>query len=66
MSFSAGTTSRTRPISRALAASTMSPVRISSMARMGPTRRASRCVPPKPGMRPRFTSGWPNLAFSLA
>ena len=35
-------------------------------ARPTPTRRASRCVPPKPGMTPRFTSGCPNFAFSDA
>ncbi|MNK81731.1 hypothetical protein D3C87_1014840 [compost metagenome] len=28
--------------------------------------RGSRCVPPKPGTRPRLISGWPNLALSEA
>ena len=32
----------------------------------GPTRRASRCVPPPPGMMPSRISGWPSVAFSLA
>ena len=31
-----------------------------------PTRRGSRCVPPKPGMIPRLISGWPKLADSAA
>ena len=31
-----------------------------------PTRRVSRCVPPNPGMIPRFTSGCPKRAFGLA
>ena len=31
-----------------------------------PTKRARRWVPPYPGMTPRFTSGWPNWAFSEA
>src|SRR5581483_3437636 len=29
-------------------------------------RRASRWVPPKPGMIPRLISGWPNFALSAA
>ena len=29
---------------------------------LGPTRRASRCVPPPPGMMPRRISGCPNTA----
>ncbi len=48
------------------AASMMSPVKTISFARLMPTRRASRCVPPKPGMTPRFTSGWPSFALSVA
>ena len=57
--------SRTRPMQRfAGAASIVSPVRMSSSARMTPTRRASRWVPPKPGMTPSFTSGWPNFAVA--
>ena len=27
-----------------------------------PHTRASRCVPPQPGMMPRLTSGWPSFA----
>ena len=30
----------------------------------GPTRRARRWVPPKPGVMPRPVSGWPNTAVS--
>ena len=30
----------------------------------GPTRRARRWVPPKPGVMPRPTSGWPKIACS--
>ena len=41
-------------------------VRMSSMALETPTMRGSRWVPPNPGVMPRPTSGWPNLAFSLA
>ena len=40
-----------------LAASIMSPVRMSSLARINPTRRASRCVPPNPGMTPEVHLG---------
>ena len=36
------------------------------MALLMPTMRGSRWVPPKPGVMPSPTSGWPNLAFSLA
>src|SRR3990172_6103271 len=61
-----GTTLLTRPIRSASAASTWAPVRIISQALPGPTRRASRWVPPYPGMIPRLTSGWPNLALSEA
>ena len=32
----------------------------------GPTRRGKRWVPPKPGMTPSRTSGWPKMALSLA
>ena len=31
-----------------------------SLARAGPTSRASRCVPPPPGMMPSRISGWPS------
>ena len=47
-------------------ASIMSPVKISSFAARRADARGSRWVPPKPGMTPRFTSGWPNFAFSRA
>ena len=39
---------------------------MSCRARPLPTRRGRRCVPPPPGRRPSFTSGWPNLALSAA
>src|SRR3984957_2130152 len=39
---------------------------MSCRARPLPTRRGKRCVPPPPGRRPSFTSGWPNLALSAA
>jgi hypothetical protein len=42
------------------------PVRFISSAFASPTRRGSRCVPPKPGMIPRLISGWPNVADSAA
>ena len=38
----------------------------SSLARLGPTSRARRCVPPPPGMMPSRISGWPNTARSPA
>ena len=34
------------------------------LAMPGPTRRARRCVPPKPGVMPRPVSGWPKTAVS--
>ena len=37
-------------------------MRISSIAFVLPTRRASRCVPANPGMSPRLISGCPNRA----
>jgi hypothetical protein len=45
----------------ASAASIIAPLMHSSSARARPTRRSSRCVPPKPGMTPSLTSGWPKL-----
>ena len=41
---------------------TWRPVRMRSLARLGPTSRVSRWVPPPPGMMPSRISGWPNLA----
>ena len=38
----------------------------SSIARCLPTARASRWVPPPPGMIPSVISGWPNSAVSEA
>src|SRR5512135_3075618 len=66
ISSTAGTTLFTRPISYARCAEIISPVRTSSFARFRPIRRGKRCVPPYPGMIPRFTSGWPNRAVSAA
>jgi len=62
----AGTTLFTSPIWRASAAEIILPVKISSLARLTPIARGSRCVPPKPGIRPRLISGRPNLAVSAA
>src|ERR1700751_3581109 len=61
-----GTTSLTRPMRQASCAEIVSPVRINCSARPFPTRRGKRCVPPPPGNKPSFTSGWPNLACSVA
>ena len=36
---------------------------VRSFATPTPQTRASRCVPPQPGMIPRLISGWPSLAF---
>ena len=58
----AGTTSWTRPMRSASAAVRTLPVRISSLARAGPTMRGSRCVPPAPGVTARRTSGSPSFA----
>ncbi len=57
-----------RPGARApghVSASTISPVKRRRLATEGPTSRASRWVPPKPGGTPRPTSGCPSLARSL-
>ena len=40
----------------------ISPDRHSFIAICCPAMRVRRCVPPAPGMMPRLTSGWPNLA----
>lgn len=63
---SVGTTRLTRPMRYASSAVIGSPVSKISRARALPTRRVRRCVPPAPGMTPRFTSGWPKRAFSPA
>ena len=62
----AATTSLTRPMRSASAAVSTLPVRISSLARAGPTIRGSRCVPPAPGVTASRTSGSPILARSEA
>ena len=61
-----GTTRLTRPSSSASSERTASPTRFISRALLAPTRRGSRWVPPKPGMIPSFTSGWPKTAASAA
>ena len=42
------------------------PTRFYSLARRGPIRRGSRCVPPPPGRAPTFTSGSPKRPSSAA
>ena len=42
------------------------PESTSSIVRCLPITRASRCVPPPPGMIPSVISGWPNSAVSEA
>ena len=66
ISFLAGTTRLTRPARSASSASMKRPVRFMSIDLALPTARVRRWVPPRPAMTPRFTSGWPNLAVSLA
>ena len=63
---SAGTTRSTRPIASASSALTNRPVKMRSLARLGPTSRVSRWVPPAPGMIPSRISGWPSTASSAA
>mmetsp|Transcript_4145 Transcript_4145/g.13483 ORF Transcript_4145/g.13483 Transcript_4145/m.13483 type:complete len:242 (+) Transcript_4145:818-1543(+) len=49
-----------RPMDKALPTLVSAlPLTIMARARLAPTRRGSRCVPPAPGMRPSFTSGRP-------
>ena len=54
---SAGHVASTSPRSRATRASIGRPPRSISNAGSRPTRRGNRCVPPAPGLMPRFTSG---------
>jgi hypothetical protein len=63
---SSGTTLATRPHRSASAAVIGSPVSTIAIALDLPMARARRCVPPAPGITPRFTSGWPSLALSPA
>ena len=42
----------------------MAPLSINFFAITLKTRRARRCVPPKPGVMPRPVSGWPKTAVS--
>ena len=54
---SAATTSVTSPIASASSALTRRPRMMMSFARPSPTSRASRCVPPEPGIIPIVASG---------
>ena len=65
ISSSGAYTALTRPIFSASAAPMTLPEKISSLALAMPTRRGRRWVPEKPGVMPRPTSGWPNLAPPL-
>lgn len=56
-SSAAGTAREASPILTASAALMRAPVRTSSMARLLPTARARRWVPPMPGMTPSEISG---------
>ena len=51
------TSCSTTELADTLPSSTHAPVRTSSMARLLPTARARRCVPPMPGMTPMVISG---------
>ena len=55
----------TTPTSKALRADIGFPEVIISSAAATPIRRGNLCVPPAPGIRPRFTSGRPTLAPSI-
>ena len=59
-SSAGGTTSVHEPPASASAAPTRRRRMTTSFARPSPTRRASRCVPPEPGIIPRPTSGRPS------
>src|SRR3989440_3431688 len=56
---SGGTTSSTAPLASASAGVNGLPSRMATKDLWVPMRRASRWVPPPPGMIPRSTSGWP-------
>ena len=61
----AGTTWSTRPSFSASSAFTGLLFMIISSAFGRPTRRGSRCVPPKPGMTPSWSSGSPSCALGV-
>mmetsp|Transcript_7532 Transcript_7532/g.24830 ORF Transcript_7532/g.24830 Transcript_7532/m.24830 type:complete len:202 (+) Transcript_7532:3-608(+) len=65
-STGSSTTLATRPACWASSAEIWRAVRHISMARLLPTERTRRCVPPAPGMMPRPISGWPNFALGPA
>ncbi len=52
----------TSPAANASSAEKRPPVKIHSLARAGPIKRGSLCVPPKPGIIPKLISGWPKDA----
>ena len=57
-----GTIRSTRPSGCAISALMGLELRIILMAVCSPMRRGRRCVPPKPGMTPRLSSGRPSIA----
>ena len=64
-SSAGGNTASTSPMRSASAASidVAGHAQLLGLARRRPGAR-SRCVPPKPGITPSLTSGWPNFALS--
>ena len=56
----------TSPSASASSALTNRPVKMRSLALLGPISRASRWVPPAPGMMPSSVSGWPKVASVAA
>ena len=65
-SSATGTTRLTSPMRAASAASMISAVKISSLARARPTTRESSQVPPPSGTSPIFQNSSPNFARSEA
>jgi len=61
--LSGSSTSTTSPAASAACALIGIPVSTICIVSALPTVRARRCVPPAPGIMPRLTSGWPNLAL---
>ncbi|MNT42541.1 hypothetical protein D3C72_1789650 [compost metagenome] len=61
-----GTTSSTRPMASALAASTRSPHKIMRLAQPSPTSHGKCCVPPAHGSKPTDASGKAICACSSA
>ena len=65
-SSSVGRTRLTQPHRSAVSASMSSHPRMTSNARLRPINRGRRTVPVPPGMMPRATSGWLNIAVGPA